>query len=426
MAHSSGIGVSIVKPIVIGSIMFAVGAAAGIGGALFYSSYGSDDSAGSGNVNEEREALPSPKSVVAMGKLLPASGMLSIGGQPGDRVEVMHVSEGDRVAKGDPLADLLSYDLRDIEVQAIQFQIDDANKKQTIEAKAASFQEKKATLGVTHATNQKKLLDGAEQKIGLLRKQHELEASQLKRLEDLRSESPRLVTESQLAKQGLLVDKLAIDVESAELELKNSTVAAESALESAKQDLDAAKERVALIGDSDLIKALEEQKKAAILQRDQSKLESPIDGVVMKILTAEGDTIARLPVLQVANLANIQCVADVFESQRQWVKENQKVTLFSKALTDVKGVPLELTGKVIRVGTTIGTPGTASPDPFAPSDSRTVTVVIEIDETWRDVIRDYVNLQVEVRIETDELEASESVKPVAQQSVADRPTRVAS
>lgn len=383
------------KPILLGAILFVAGAAAGVGGAYFYSTNVQPTPPITGGAGTGGGTTASDDAVVAQGKLLPAHGLISVGGTPGDQVLELYVKAGDPVKPGDKLAKLLSYNLYEIEVKALEHQRDDALKKLEIEQKTAAFQLQKADLGVEFALNQQKLLGGAKEQIGLLEKQHQLEVQKLEKIRQLREESPRLVTEAEVEAQQLLTEKLAIDIDSANLELENKTIAAEGAVKSARQDQTAAKEKVEMVKSSDLIGALEQQILAAEMKRDQSILKSPIDGVVMKIFVQKGDSIARTPVLQVANLNKVHCIVDVYESQRKRVNVGDTVEMTSNALPD----GAVLTGEVVSIDQSVGEPGMASAGPFAPADTRTVEVAVELKQEWNEIVAQYINLQVEARID---------------------------
>lgn len=382
------------KSFILGALVFVVGVAAGVGGAIYYVwNFDPPES-------KKTPLAPPSTEIVAQGRLLPANGLLSLGGTPGDRVVDLKVKPGQKVEATDELAKLLSYELHAMKVAGLEEQKKDANDKLKIEQKTAEFQLKKANLAVEHAKNQEKLLEGAQQQIDLLEKQRMLELNKLQKIRKLRDENPRLVTESQVESQQLLTDKLAIDIESAKLELRNKTQAAAAAVESAEQDQQAAQEKVKMVDASHLIAALQKQIDAAKMQQEQSILRSPIDGTVLKIFVQQGDTIAQTPVLQVADLSNIHCVVEVYESERKNIKIGNPVTLTSKALPMTKKAPTVLKGRVARIGQSVGTPGLAAAGPFAAADTKTVEVIVELKGPSIPWIQDYINLQIEAAIDT--------------------------
>jgi multidrug efflux pump subunit AcrA (membrane-fusion protein) len=66
-----------------------------------------------------QRANPLPASIVAQGKLQPAAGILKLTPLPGDRIEKIHVSPGDRVAENTLLATLEGSKLKNLEINKI-------------------------------------------------------------------------------------------------------------------------------------------------------------------------------------------------------------------------------------------------------------------------------------------------------------------
>ena len=96
--------------------------------------------------------------------------------------------------------------------------------------------------------------------------------------------------------------------------------------------------------------------------------------------------------MQVANLEEMQCVAEVVDRLVGAVKIGQTAAITSPALDK------PLSGKVVSIGRFVGQSTMQQPNPFALVDRKTVDVRIQIDDSDIDVANKLVNLQVSVEI----------------------------
>ena len=97
-----------------------------------------------------------------------------------------------------------------------------------------------------------------------------------------------------------------------------------------------------------------------------------------------GELIAQTPVLDIADLSRMSCVAEVYEADAKEIKVGQAVRLRSPAFTgkysdgnvgEAGGIP----GRVVRIGSMVASPGLTNRNPLAPSDRSIVEVDVEID-----------------------------------------------
>ena len=88
------------------------------------------------------------------------------------------------------------------------------------------------------------------------------------------------------------------------------------------------------------------------------------------------------------------CVAEVYESNLRFIAQGQKVTINSPAL------PKQITGVVTSKGSVIGSPKLKNPSPLARVDRRTAEVQIKLDADCIDTAKQFISLQVNVKIDT--------------------------
>jgi HlyD family secretion protein len=130
-------------------------------------------------------------------------------------------------------------------------------------------------------------------------------------------------------------------------------------------------------------------------QLDDSTITAPAGGTILRIHTRAGEAVGTKPLLQMADLSRMACVAEVFESDVKRIEIGQRAVIRSAALPppyDADG----MAGTVVRVGNVIATPELRSLDPFAQYDRHVVEVRIDLPTGESAIAATLVNLQVEV------------------------------
>jgi multidrug resistance efflux pump len=113
---------------------------------------------------------------------------------------------------------------------------------------------------------------------------------------------------------------------------------------------------------------------------------------VVAINTRVGETAAQYPLIELADVSEIICEAEVVETDAALIAPGQIVKITSPAL------PQELHGKVLRRGQLVGRPQLAVADPLAKADYRSILVAIEIDSADVPIASKWLQLQVSVEI----------------------------
>jgi HlyD family secretion protein len=296
-----------------------------------------------------QSASEAQASVVGMGRIEPAGGVIDVGAMMGDRLGRLLVKEGDEVKRGTPLAELESRSLRELELEAARLNV-----------------KKAETAGLEMAAH--------EQKIKLLKAA--LTSAQKDR-DRLNSLSEDLVTNQERERQALVVSQAASELQSARAALRQLLRANELGLEAGNLEL-----------------------KRAEAMYARTQVAAPCDGTILKIYVRPGETIANKPILQMADLRRMVVVAEIYENEVKHLRLGQQTVVASKAFQppyDRDG----LQGEVTRIGQMISSPVLKSVDPFAPADRHVVEVRVQLDEASSRQAAALSNLQVDVRFQKE-------------------------
>jgi HlyD family secretion protein len=158
---------------------------------------------------------------------------------------------------------------------------------------------------------------------------------------------------------------------------------------------------------------------------------------VLKILMEPGEFVTQIPVLQIADVSSMVCIAEVYEADAKLLARGQKARIYSTALsgttnkdggyaegdTDGDGIPNGgIEGEVVRVGSLVSSGGLIQRNPLAPSDRSIVEVLIAIDPkdlAATEEAASHIGLQVTVYFgakpaEADDVDAEAGAKADAE------------
>jgi HlyD family secretion protein len=194
---------------------------------------------------------------------------------------------------------------------------------------------------------------------------------------------------------------------------------ASKTVEAAQADVVTARKTLEELKLADPQPELADQLELARIQREMSRLRAPIDGKVLKVYLQEGEIVTDRPVMQMANLDHMICIAEVYEADAKKIRAEQvahsdsgtttpgdRVLILSKAFDNEfdDGIP----GIVEHVGSMVAPPGLQSRNPLAPADRSVVEVRIRIgsnkkndeaeklNRAYTQQTADLVSLQVKV------------------------------
>lgn len=122
-------------------------------------------------------------------------------------------------------------------------------------------------------------------------------------------------------------------------------------------------------------------------------IHAPISGTILKILTWPGERISDNGVLEIADLTQLDVVAEVYESDLTQVNVGQKATI------SAKGFNQSYTAEVREVGYLVRKNDLNDTDPLADRDNRIIEVRLTLDPTAVKDLQHQIFRQVHVRIE---------------------------
>ena len=355
-----------------------------------------DGATQAGGANETTGEIggSSGEPILAQGRLEPESGVVQLAALPGERVTKILVKVGDPVQAGDPVIKLESNELYRVEYNLAQQRLATAKAQIQVERKLALARARAAKLARRQTSLKEREIaeQGAELALGEQQAQQaERDLTRLNRLAGDQLTS-RFISNQQVEQQSLLRSKAFLDWNQAKSALKLAKEGGELASRIAANQVQMADLAHQQIDASDPQESLALAVEAARLRVEKSDVRSPIAGEVLRILIREGERAANAPVMLLADTRTMICVAEVYDSMRQYVRVGDKVELRSPAINRV------LSGKVEQIGRIIGDPDFPSPNPLAPKDRHTIPVKIRLDAASQADADDFIHLQVDVVI----------------------------
>jgi HlyD family secretion protein len=367
----------------------------------------SADGAGQNSKNSS-SARFDDHNVHALGRLEPAGGVLTIGALVGDRIEELEVKEGDTITAGKTIATLASRSMRQLEYEAVRAQIKEATDRRAAETEAADARINIAKLNLKKAQSSQAEIEAQTKQVALAESNVELAKKDLTRMEGLPTP---LISKQELERQRLLVQKAEAELAAASAALGTLEESSLFAEEGAQADLDAAEAAKQQVINSIAVVSLEKKAELAQIQLEETEITAPADGTVLRVFTRKGEIISNKPILQMADLGDLICVAEVYEGDLPNVRVGQHAEVASQAFPRSGKVR----GRVSRIGGMISTPELRSLDPFAPTDRHVVEVEIRFEEAIPKEAR-LANLQVEVTILSSSDEGADEDSPGVAQS----------
>lgn len=351
---------------------------------------------------KKNETYPLKSSgVSAQGRLLPASGIVQISTLPGDRIEEILVSVGQQVSEGQVLARMRSEKLRAAELSTARARLIETRKaaeakkaEGLMSVETARNRLKQAESLRSQTAEQKSLID--DQASDSPTSQRVALKKQLDMLVALRNDplTRPMIGEMELDARRIELSKVEMSLRSSKLTAAQANEAAELAIEIAREGIAYAEKAVHLVKESFPTESLERQIELLELQVAQSPILAPSSGTILSLLSEGGEMSSGLPIMELANLEKMSCIAEVHEADVSQLAIGDLATIRSSALEH----PLQ--GRIIRIDFLIGMPQMRSANPMARTDFRAVPIVIELDDEESLVAAHRVQLQVDVLIQT--------------------------
>ncbi|MEM7316873.1 MAG: HlyD family efflux transporter periplasmic adaptor subunit [Planctomycetota bacterium] len=342
---------------------------------------------------------PVIRRIHALGRIEPAGGIVGVFAKPGDRVERLseQVKEGGEVEAKSSLGVLATRKAQELQLAVLDARIGEANSVRQAADEARKADMTTAVSSVEQVRAATKELEAKKRQIEILSDVADQAKKEFEKLQRLRKSSD-LISKSQLDRVRLARDKAVAEFDAAKIQydaLKETAGAQEAAAEAKTESVAAGHDRSMAMIPYESLKA---QRALLVEQIKEAELPAPITGTVLKIYTQPGETVGRSPILQMADLSKMVCIAEVDESSLRNVTVGQKAVITSPAFR----LKEKVHGKVTAIGRIILAPELKKLDPFSKADVRMVEVTIEIDPgADTDQAAQLVNLQADVEIEAE-------------------------
>lgn len=379
------------------------------------------------------------RAIYALGRLEPAGGIISVSAIPGERLLALDpdVAENQRVPANGILGLLASYEVGKAQLTALVNKKELAAKNQLHQMEVARAQKKQAEASLAQAEAKLKELQLRADKLRALDVASQIAVEEFARLEALRAQDPQLVSEHQLKKrenemETALADfRIANESYASAKEAADKTVAAAEAnirvADLTLKQLEQKLEELAVVQEIDI--AEETLKRSVLLSphvspdelddvlnieliadhKGESQDRGPL--TVLKIFLRPGEFVSQMPILQLGDLSQMVCIAEVYEADVKDLHIGQAAVIRSPAFSGEFADAIDaqtqertggMTGTIERIGTLIGSPGLANRNPLAPADRSVVEVRVAITDpkATAEAAR-RVGLQVTVEFEND-------------------------
>ena len=339
--------------------------------------------------------------VVALGRLEPASGVVDVVGMLGDRVEELTVAEGDSVEAGKEIGHFESRTTRQLEVDLVQTQLEESQSRLAAEMDAAEKKLASAKIAEEEGSELAELDAAAQAKqIEFLKLHRDQAKADLARLERLANTPTALVSKQEVEHQALALKKAAEEVEAAVTALERIKKANALKQKTTTADRIAAEAGIEQARRAFPLESLKKQLALAQERAKQTTIKAPITGTVLKVYTPQGSAVGQRPILQLADLSRMVCIAEVHDNEIHRIREKQQVTIESKtfqAASSPDAMPQVLRGQVASIGRIVATPELKVIDPYAPVDRHVIEIRIDIRPEDTPRAARFINLQVDVK-----------------------------
>lgn len=349
---------------------------------------------------------PKGEGIWTLGRLEPAGGVVELGGIPGDRLLRLDVRQGDRVTAGMVLGQWESEVLREAEWQLAKAQLAEAEQQWNFKIAEAEEQLAAARLAEEQARKKATWELAAEQhKLTAARLALRLAEDRRNRITTVVAMAPDLLSEAEVMEADLQWERATAELEAIEAAVELVRQAGQLAVERAAAELQAAQRALDRLRQSEPLTVLRQQVATAHQRYLDSQFVSPLEGTVIRVFMEPGERVAQTPVLQIADLTRIVCVAEVPYDQIRHIRKGQIARIYSRAFANDgaggSGAAAYLEGRVEQIAVTAALPTLRPVDPFAPAARHSVEVRISLDPQASRAASQYLYLQTDVHFLAD-------------------------
>ncbi len=340
--------------------------------------------------------------VLAQGQILPAGGILHLSAPPGDVVTNIAVSVGDQVQPGQVLLTLRSGQAAESRLKTLHKRREQAVREREQAIASAQQQLASADLKLEQLKAQQVATQRTTDLLELAKQQVESSEKVLKKLQAIAANA---ATSEFVG--GLEIDRQRIHLAEAQLNYRRQAESQQQSedeltwgLQAAEQQRHSASKLLAAAESSQAIEILDLEIAAVIEQTESTRVVAPTSGMILAINVAPGEATLAGPLIEMADLSSLVCEIEINAMDATAVQPGQAATITSRALGTQT-----LRGTVTKKFSLVGRPQLRSLDPLAQSDYRTVTATIQLDEASTAIAKDWLQLQVEARIDTESASA---------------------
>lgn len=335
--------------------------------------------------------------VTALGRLEPQGEVikLSANSTNSNRLEKLLVQEGDLVQVGQVIAILDSRDRLQAAYEQAQEDVRVAQSKMAITqagAKQGEINAQRAEIVRLQAQQQG---DVEAQAATVDRLNSELQNAELEfnRYQQLAREGA--ISNSTLDGKRLTLNTAQRNVQEAKAVLNRIQTTSPAQIYQAEANLS----RIAEVrsvdveaNQADVDRAIAAMKQANA-NLDQAYIKAPIAGEILEIHTRAGEVVSSDGIVSIGKTQQMYAIAQVYQSDIQKVKLNQKVKIVSDSIAG------ELLGKVERIDSQVKRQTIVNSDPSTNIDGRVVEVHVVLDRDSSQRAAKFTNLQVTMEIE---------------------------
>jgi HlyD family secretion protein len=224
----------------------------------------------------------------------------------------------------------------------------------------------------------------------------------LSRLEKLKGGPNPLVSSQQVEHQETLVKLAAAEHSAAKVALQRLEQTLNFNEQKAEAEKRAAEESLAIAKKGTPVATLDRQIKLAEYKATQTKVTAPSAGTVISILAHPGELVSTQPLMQIADLNSLECLAEVDVADLPLLQDKRDAFITCRAF---RGAKIKAT--IERIRNVAGAATLRPVDPRRNVDRTVATVVLKVDaaeaakligSSVRDAGTALMGLQVDVEI----------------------------
>lgn len=330
--------------------------------------------------------------VVALGRIEPKDGILSLGVPTPDRIREIKVTEGDLVKKGSPLAILDSEMMRDLERESAVLTRDQAARRLEAITQSGEAQIHVEEVRLEQIAELEPIeIKALESKIKLLQEQEKNAQLNYERY----VAAGDTIADQDKEKQKLARQQIQAELVATKSQMEKLRKSSELNRSLARAQLQAARAELKQSQSTISLAMLDTQIRQAQERLKETQIHAPSKGKILRILVHEGELVQGQTILQMANVDKMIVLAEIYETDIQRVQIGQDATITSHIFKEGESA---LTGKVVWIASSVGKARVVPLDPRAAVDNRVVDVKIALDQPDR--VADLIGHQVRVTIRT--------------------------